>query len=183
MLSPEMLTATAFRPVGAGPAKCAPVFGSNFEPWHGQLKLEGTVQPWCGQIALKATTVSAAVRVIKMSAPLSLAAIEEPMPTDESAAMTGPLPEVGVVAEPVAELVAELVVELDAESDPELDAELDPELASDVEPVTALPPASFGLGALLHAASAAADRPAAPTASTDRRLTPEVAAVPWGAES
>ena len=95
--------------------------------------------------------MSAAVRVIRMSAPLFFAEIEEPTLTDESGAMTGPL-----------------LVEL----------ELPVAASEDVEgaAAAALIPASFGLGALLHAASAAADRPTAPTASTDRRLTPEAGA-------
>lgn len=113
--------------------------------------------------------MSAAVRVIKMSAPLSLAEIEEPTLTDESGAMTGPLLtelEPPVAAPEDVEGAAPLVA---------VESEL-AELGSDVEAAAALVPASFGLGALLHAASAAADRPTAPTASTDRRLTPEAGA-------
>jgi hypothetical protein len=104
-----------------------------------------------------------------MSAPLFCAEIEEPTLTDESGAMTGPL--LTEFEPPVA------ASEDDAEAAPLLVAELESELAelgSEVEAAAALVPASFGLGALLHAASAAADRPTAPTASTDRRLTPEV---------
>ena len=54
---PETVTGTAASGCCAGPLITAPVSTLNFDPWHGQDPLAGTVHCMCVQIAVWQTTV------------------------------------------------------------------------------------------------------------------------------
>jgi hypothetical protein len=119
-----MVTGTSASGCRAGPLSTAPVSTLNFDPWHGQAPLAGTVHPMCVQIAVWQTTVPFdAARITgpdgasTLIAPAAVTSATDPMTVPLGAAADGAAAEAAGAAELVAGAAADVAAFDEAAAD------------------------------------------------------------------